>query len=140
MRIKNQTFKLLSLIISLTIMSACSTETSPIPDNDDPVDNERPLSKLELVVKHWSIDTAYHAGVKDVSSTGKTIEFFNGGSYDFNGDFSGTWRFNTDSSELIIDEGQSYQQDWEITHLGEQRFVADFKSPFTGQPSTWIMH
>ncbi len=129
-------------IAAMFCLAACQQETTtPDPVVDDPDPTPRPLSKIEMLVKFWDIDTAYHDGIKDGSSTGKTIEFFNGGTYDFNkGDLSGSWEFTSDSSQLIIDKGKSYQQDWTIVDLQEERFEVDFNSPFTGKPSTWIMH
>lgn len=128
------------LIIWLAVISACSKST-PIPadqKNEEPA--ETGPSKMELVSQSWNIDTAYHDGVHDASSTGKYISFQSSGSYDFNGSFQGNWYFTQDSSKLIIDDGTSFQQDWTIKDLSVERFEANFNSPFTGKPAVWIMH
>ena len=133
--------QLLSFLLLLVAVVAC-TETTPIPENQDPPKQEEEASpsKLELISVLWSIDTAYHAGVYDASSTGKNIEFFMNGRYNFNGTLDGNWHFNSDSSKVIIDEGLSYQQDWTIIELSEKRFDASFKSPFTGQMYQPVRH
>lgn len=128
------------LIIWLAVISACSKST-PIPadqNNDQP--KETGPSKLEMVSQSWDIDTAYHNGVHDASSTSKHISFEASGSYDFNGSFQGNWYFTQDSTTLIIDEGTSFQQEWTIVDLSEERFEANFNSPFTGKPAIWIMY
>ena len=129
------------LFIAFLLASIACSEKSPNPktEEDPPVEEPQP-SLLELLTIHWDIDTAIHDGNYDASSTGKHIQFFAGGNYDFNGDLQGTWRFTPDSAKIIIDEGLNYQQDWTITDLSETRFEADFKSPFTRKDSKWIMH
>ena len=129
------------LMLLLLLVIACSeSEPKPVPDtNDDPKEDPVP-SKFDLITHMWDIDTATHAGVYDASSTGKEIQFFKTGRYDFNGSLQGNWHFNADSSMVIIDEGLSYQQDWTIKDLTDERFEVDFRSPFTGKKSKWIMY
>ena len=123
----------------MLLFAACS-ESNPVPMEDDPDPTPDPVpSKWELITTLWDIDTATHDGNHDASSTGKYIEFYENGGYNFNGDLQGSWHFNLDSSKVIIDEGSNYQQDWTITELSDARFEADFRSPFTNKPSKWIM-
>lgn len=123
--------------VFLLIIACSETGVEPKPE-DDKTDPEP--SKLELLAKNWKIDSAYHAGVYDQSSTGKTIWFKKNGTYFFADYLNGSWYFTMDSTHMILDEGLSYEQDWTIDVLTEDRFVAKFKSPFTRQNAVWIMH
>lgn len=136
------TLKHLSLLLLLVAAVACTTSTPvPTPDPDPDENQDFAPSLLQLITKNWSIDSAFHAGSHDASSTGKTIQFFGNGTYNFDaGSLTGNWHFTMDSSKVIIDEGLSYQQDWTIQDLSEERFDVTFKSPFTGKNSQWIMH
>ena len=133
-----KTPRILMLIIILLALIACSDE-QPQPTPDDGGENQDFKSKVELVSGKWRIDSAFHAGSYDVSSSGKSIEFFTAGTYNFNGTLNGHWYFTQDSTQMVLDEGTTYRQDWKLTELEERRFVADFKSPFTGMSSQWIM-
>jgi len=131
----------LGIWITMIMFAACSDDTvTPVNDDKNNGENDPPkVSIIEQVARFWNIDTAYHDGAYDVSSSGKTISFNATGGYDFDGSFQGTYRFNRDSTMLIIDEGTNYQQDWTIEVLTEERFVSKFNSPFTGKPSEWRM-
>ena len=130
---------LVILITTLGVITACSdTSTVPVPDPDH--QNEpREASLFEKVVGHWDIDTAYHAGSYDRSSSGKDILIRNDGTYRFDNSLEGLWYFTPDSTKLILDEKTTYRQDWTLSQLTEARMVVDFKSPFTKQNSQWIM-
>ncbi|MFY0644293.1 MAG: hypothetical protein JXR19_07485 [Bacteroidia bacterium] len=126
-------------LLMTLILAACSDKSTPQPEeNPDPT--PRVVSKLEMVTRHWNIDTAYHDGNFDVSSSGKDIVFYSGGTYTFDGSLNGTWIFTPDSTRIIIDQGDTYEQDWTIEFLSETRFIADFRSPFTNKKSKWIMN
>jgi len=132
----------LGVWIMMLAFVACSDDTvTPINDDTNNSESDPPeVSVIDRLARFWKIDTAYHDGAYDVSSSGKTISFNATGGYDFDGSFQGTYRFNQDSSMIIIDEGTSYQQDWTVEVLTEERFVSKFNSPFTGKPSEWRMN
>lgn len=134
--------RLLALTIILAaVMMACN-DTTPTPQtNDDDTKKEDPvLSKIHLLTQgEWFIEDAKHDGNHDASSTGKTVEFFEMSSYNFNGSFDGTYSWSQDSTTLYLDKGTNFSQDWKINVLEEGKFEVDFNSPFTGKPSTWKM-
>ena len=138
---KTNTQIIWSAALILTLMlAACSEKSNPTKDEMDPEPTpQTQLSKLELISKHWDIDTAYHDGDFDLSSTGKDIVFYSNGTYTFDGSLNGDWYFTPDSLRVLIDQGTSFAQDWTLTDLDENRFVADFRSPFTNKKSQWIM-
>lgn len=108
-------------------------QTQPKQQQDQEPDNKP--SKLLLVRKNWKIDSAYHDGDWDISSTGKRLSLKSNGTYVFDASLNGNWEFTTDSVNIIVDKGLSYQQDWKIEDLSSTRFKINFKSPFTGKKS-----
>lgn len=128
---------LISIVLVLGLATGCSDQQRiPTPKNDPP---PREASILEKVTGHWDIDTAYHAGSYDNSSSGKDILIRSNGTYLFDNYLEGVWYFTSDSSTMILDENKSYRQDWTITYLDTLRWIVDFKSPFTQKASQWIM-
>ena len=137
---KMKHIKYISFVLLLVAVAACTKTTTNPTVQDEPKTEDPPPSKIELLVKAWNIDTAYHDGVKDASSTGKDMVFHANGSYTFDDYLNGTWSFTPDSTKILIDENLTYPQDWSIQELSETRLDVTFNSPFTGKPSQWIMH
>lgn len=134
--------QLIWMVSLLAIMLASCKDDTPITTDNGTGDNtgEIKAGKLELIIRKWKISDATHDGVHDGSSTGKTVDFQTGASYNFNGSFDGTYRWSTDSTTLYLDESTQYAQTWKIVELSEQAFEVDFNSPFTGKPSNWKMN
>lgn len=98
--------------------------------------NENPV---KIISRLWVISEAYGNGNPDPGTQGKTIEFFMDGTYTFDGSFNGVWKFTNNNTRVLIDEGESFEQDWKITTLTTQKFEVEFKSPFDGSNLRWVM-
>jgi|GEM_PF-5368530 len=133
--------KIIIIAFSLVmVFGSCNDSTTPAPTTQEEEEKEDGAdSQLQKLTKEWFIEKATHDGQHDASSTGKTVEFFEMSSYNFNGTFDGTYEWATDSMTLYLDQGTSYSQDWEIVKLEKDAFEVNFNSPFTGKPSTWKM-
>jgi hypothetical protein len=135
---------LLAFVAVLTFGSCGDSSTpAPVPQEEEEKEEEEKEDGAESQrlkrTQSWFIEEATHDGLHDASSTGKTVEFFDGSSYNFDGSFDGTYEWSTDSNTVYLDKGTQFAQDWEIVKLERKSFEVNFNSPFTGKPSTWKM-
>lgn len=127
------------LFIASIAFSACNDSSTPTPNDKEEETKEEGMSEMAKLTRAWRVKEAFHDGNHDGSSTGSSVEFFKGNSYNYNGSFDGTYEWASDSSLLYLDKGSSFAQDWTIVKLDEENFEVTFNSPFTGKPSRWVM-
>ena len=134
------------LLFSVAILAAVGCKKDPKPqDQNNTTDTTKPVIKPPkwedtLCAVEWKVKEATNNGQNDVSSTGFELKFFKNGTYEMPQlQFTGTWEFQNNYTQILLDKALSIKTVWNIKTFNSKLLDVDFKSAFNGGASNWKM-
>jgi len=136
---------------TFTLLMICALAASCSKDSDNPTTggnsggngggfNPPVVSLEDTISRKWEVKSATHKGSPDNSSAGLQLDIRKDGTYTLiSTGFEGTWEFQNDKAQVLLDEDTQYETLWTIDKISSTHLDVSFKSPFTGGASTWEM-
>lgn len=131
----------LIVLVMLAFISCSKDETAPNPGGNPPVVNPPVVSLEDTLCRRWIVQEAWYNGSPDASSAFLIINIKKDGSYLLEkNNFNGTWEFIENQTKVLIDKNEpNYKTTWKIISISSKEMLIEFKSPFSGGTSKWLM-